>query len=61
MKDLETMNLLELKGVLFDLNSQIQQIQNYAQTKVLPLIKKWEEENKDKIQFEEKSKKEVKK
>ena len=39
-KKLEEMNLLEIKGILFELNEQIQTIQNYAKDTVLPLLQK---------------------
>jgi len=39
-KKLEEMSVLELKGILFELNEQIQSIQNYAKDTVLPFIQK---------------------
>lgn len=39
-KKIEDMNSMELKGVLFDLNSQIEEIKTYALRKVQPLLQK---------------------
>jgi hypothetical protein len=46
MKKITEMNILELKGVLYDLDVQIRQIQNYAQTNIMPLLNKLIEEEK---------------
>jgi len=47
-KKLEEMSILELKGVLFELNEQIQAIQTYAKDTVLPFIQKKVQEEQDK-------------
>ncbi len=45
-KQITEMNVLELKGMLFDLDSQVKQIQTYAQTKIVPILNKKIEEEK---------------
>ena len=45
-KKYEEMSALELKGVLFDLNTQIQDIQLFAQKTILPLLDKKVKEEK---------------
>jgi hypothetical protein len=37
-KKYEDMSVLELKGVLFDLDAQIKSIQNHAQNKIIPIL-----------------------
>jgi phosphotransferase system IIA component len=49
-KQYKDMNVLELKGVLFDLNEQMQQLQKVAQEQIVPVLqKKIIEERKEKI------------
>jgi len=45
-KKYEEMSVLELKGVLFDLDNQIKQIQNHAQQQVVPILQKKIQEEK---------------
>jgi len=47
-KKYEEMSVLELKGVLFDLDNQIKQIQNHAQQQVVPILQKKIQEEKSK-------------
>jgi hypothetical protein len=49
-KQYKDMNVLELKGVLFDLNEQIRQLQKVAQEQIVPVLQqKIMEERKEKI------------
>jgi hypothetical protein len=48
-KKLEDMNVLELKGVLFNCTQQIQEIQVYMNTKIVPLIEQQIKKEKEEI------------
>jgi len=46
-KELNEMNSLELKGVIFEFNDEIGKIQNHVQNNIVPLLNKKLQEEKE--------------